>query len=117
MDKKKNNLKPWELALVFGVAAVFSGQLSLIVGIYRNLNRNGSLAPIYHPRQQHIPRKQLQIDNIKSWMDFDYLNRSFQLQPNYLQAKLNITDKKYPNITIDSWAKKSVQDPNKIIEI
>ena len=116
MEKHKNHLTPLGLLLVFGVAVIFLVSFFLIIHTFRNLSRGGFLNPAYHPRQQHNQRKKLRVENIMNWMTFDYINRSFNLPPEYLKGKLNITDKKYPNITIDSWIKKTHQDSNKFLE-
>jgi len=50
--------------------------------------------------RQHITTAQ-----IRSWMTFRYLNLVFHLPTNYLQASLNITDRRYPNLSIATLAK------------
>jgi hypothetical protein len=49
-------------------------------------------------------------------MTFDFLDKSFGLPPDYLKKGLGITDKKYPNITIDSWAKNTQENPGAMLE-
>jgi hypothetical protein len=114
-QKNDNHLTPWELVLVIATALAFLISFVLIIHTFHTLSRNGSLNPIYHPHQQHLHR-QLQVGNVMGWMTFDYINRSFSLPADYLKTKLNITDKKYPNISLNTWAKESNQVPNKVIE-
>ena len=44
------------------------------------------------------------IDQIQSWMTFDYLNTIFKLPPAYLKTSLVITDTSYPNLHIGAYA-------------
>src|SRR5579872_7402624 len=36
----------------------------------------------------------------QAWMTFDYVNRVFTLPPDYLRSTLNISDSRYPRLTI-----------------
>ncbi len=40
------------------------------------------------------------VSQIQPWMTFDYLNRNFNLSPDYLKKILLLSDDMYPNITI-----------------
>lgn len=42
---------------------------------------------------------------IHSWMTFDYLNKSFNLPPEYLKIRLSVMDPTYPKLTISKFAK------------
>lgn len=42
---------------------------------------------------------------IRSWMTFDYLNKLFNLPPDYLKTQLSVTDPAYPKLTIGTLAK------------
>ena len=46
------------------------------------------------------------INNIQGWMTFDYLDYVFSLPPLYLKQHLNLSDQRYPNISINQYAKK-----------
>jgi hypothetical protein len=48
---------------------------------------------------------QMAPEQIQGWMVFRYINLIFHLPPAYLQKQLKITDKRYPNISVDSLAK------------
>jgi hypothetical protein len=42
---------------------------------------------------------------IRSWMTFDYLNKLFNLPPDYLKTQLSVTNPAYPRLTIGTFAK------------
>ena len=42
---------------------------------------------------------------IRSWMTFDYLNKLFDVPPEYFKTQLSITDPTYPKLTIGKFAK------------
>lgn len=41
-----------------------------------------------------------QVDYIREWMTFDYINKVFNLPSDYLKNQLGITDARYPRITV-----------------
>lgn len=41
---------------------------------------------------------------IEGWMTFEYLNRVYRLDPQRLELELNITDRRYPRLTIRRYA-------------
>ena len=43
----------------------------------------------------------------QSWMTFDYINRVFNLPAAYMKTTLDITDSRYPRLTISGFAKDS----------
>lgn len=100
---RKDNLWRAVLSVVFFGVIVFT-----IYAIESNIDATaalGALAPqnrIYH-LSLHRP---ISIDSgaIASWMTFDYLNIVFKLPPDYLKNELNITDARYPRLTIKRLA-------------
>jgi hypothetical protein len=50
------------------------------------------------------------LASVRPWMTFDYLNRFFNLPPQYLQTQLAITDPQYPRLTIGGYAKRNHLD-------
>ena len=54
-----------------------------------------------------LDRNNPDIDQIQSWMTFDYLNTVFKLPPAYLKTTLGITDAAYPNLHIGAYAHKN----------
>ena len=45
------------------------------------------------------------INTIKPWMTFDYINKVFKLPSDYLKSALSISNPGYPNISLGSYAK------------
>lgn len=69
------------------------------------LRQDGYMRPLrfnYNQSFQGMP-----VNRIRGWMTFRYINLTYKLPGNYLQESLGITDKRYPNLTIDSLAKKT----------
>jgi hypothetical protein len=56
------------------------------------------------------------VNLISGWMTFNYLNKSFNLPPDYLKTELNISDSSYPNITIYRVAKEEGIPINSYLE-
>jgi len=50
----------------------------------------------------HGPLPLTDASIIRSWMTFDYVNKLFGLPPEYLQQQLQITNTRYPRLTIGS---------------
>ena len=46
------------------------------------------------------------INTIRPWMTLDYINKVFKLPPDYLKNNLDISGSRYPNISINGYAKK-----------
>ena len=42
--------------------------------------------------------------NVQPWMTFDFLNKTYRLPTSYLRSTLNITDARYPNLSISRYA-------------
>ena len=60
--------------------------------------------------QKHGPLDVGQVGVIRSWMTFDYINRIFGLPKGYLATQLNISDPRYPNITLGNYASANTVD-------
>ena len=45
------------------------------------------------------------VNTIRPWMTFDYINKVFKLPADYLKNTLNISSSHYPNISFGSYAK------------
>lgn len=46
------------------------------------------------------------INTIRPWMTFDYINKVFKLPADYLKNAFNVSDSYYPNISLGSYANK-----------
>lgn len=50
------------------------------------------------------------INDIDTWMTFDYINTVFKLPPSYLKTALSVQDPHYPNIHIARYARNNRLD-------
>lgn len=41
---------------------------------------------------------------IRPWMTFDYVNKLFEVPPEYLRSSLSITQPSYPQLSLDAYA-------------
>lgn len=79
--------------------------LSLIF-VFQQYSKSGKLEIEYKingkPTEKHQP---MRVSNIEPWMTFNYLNIVFELDTDYLKHYLNINDTRYPNISINMYAR------------
>jgi hypothetical protein len=52
--------------------------------------------------QKHGALNASEVGVIRPWMTFDYINRIFGFPKDYLKNQLQISDPRYPNITLGS---------------
>lgn len=90
------------LVLLVGVLAYTLWQITTE---FAGLRRSGAVRGNHRFFGQAQPMGQSQVNYIQGWMTFRYVNQVFSLPAGYLQTELNISDSKYPNITINSLAK------------
>lgn len=55
-------------------------------------------------------------DVIQFWMTFNYLNKLFNLPPEYLKTQLSISDAAYPELTVSKYARDSHQFASSTLE-
>jgi len=115
---KKSTLVIIGVAVIAFVVLIIS--LFFLVHTYRQLHRQGLLSP-RRPSQffrntppDYNARRLQESSQVKDWMTFGFVNHVFGLPSEYFQTKLNISDKKYPDLSINSWAKQSNQDAQKL---
>ncbi len=94
-----NNMKNLTKKISYPLLLLCAVSLLFIMGIlflnkYNHLKNNGK----FHTRKNQPVL--IDINKIQNWMTFDYINHSFSLPQEYLKNELNITDSKYPRITI-----------------
>lgn len=70
-----------------------------------------SSSPNYHD----FHKRKLKTAEIESWMTFDFLNKAFGLPPEYLKNQLDISDKKYPDLTIDNLVKNTSENSGVVL--
>ncbi|MFA6999778.1 MAG: hypothetical protein WC241_01545 [Candidatus Paceibacterota bacterium] len=107
MNKLKEHQKKIlkRIAVVVLVSLCFFSLVSFIT-IFKQYSKSGQLGIEYKINGKPTPRYHpVNINSIKPWMTFNYLNVVFKLPPDYLKNTLNITDIRYPNISINTYIK------------
>jgi len=112
-----------QIAAMIVLGAVLALMVLLVAGDLINFRTTGRLSPRHHARdllnlispssQNALPAPNLAY--IQTWMTFDYLNKAFKLPPDYLKLKLNITDSRYPNLSIRHLTDDMKTDPNAVL--
>lgn len=93
--------------IVLGV--VLTILVILLFREYRSLRR----AQVINAREawstafirQHRPPTANDAGFIRPWMTFDYINKIFNLPSDYLKTQLQITDPRYPKLSISGYAR------------
>ena len=114
-DKTKQNHIWWFII----IGAIIITLLFFLILKINNPKNNHKLFFYRLNRQvsyRHLPVPGLSIKNsrhvlnpndlttIDSWMTFDYLNKIFNLPPDYLKNSLDISNTRYPFLTINHYA-------------
>jgi hypothetical protein len=107
-EAKKTRMIWITLAIVALLLAIF-----FLLHTFRDRKNHGFFGP---PISQNFHKKKLDLADIQGWMTFDFLNKAFGLPSDYLKKELVITDRKYPNITIDRWAKNNQENPSILLD-
>jgi hypothetical protein len=55
--------------------------------------------------RNHGPLTVADTSIIRPWMTFDYVNKIFNLPPDYIKTTLAVTDPRYPQLSLGSYAK------------
>ena len=95
-------------AIVIGLVALLVVLSLFLLGQYFALRRASLisahelwLSTVLH---EHGPITANDVSFIRSWMTFDYVNKLFGLPPGYLEDRLSITDPRYPQMSLGSYA-------------
>ncbi len=88
------------LMMLAVLLAISIALLSWFVVNVTGLYRSGALRP-----SRGIHRRMLTPAAIQNWMTFSYINRAFNLPPDYLSVTLMIQDARYPNLGVGTYAK------------
>lgn len=117
MEKNREHKKRvTKTTIVVSLALFFLISLIWFTSTFKQLYRTGNLEVDYsitgHPTRLHRP---ITISDIKIWMTFDYLNVIFKLDPLYLKNTLAITNSKYPNISIEAYARRNRINPQVLL--
>ena len=94
MQKKKS----------FYYIALSGAILLLIVSVFILFRSALPHAPEFRMESRR-PLTIADVDLIRGWMSFDYLNHSFDIPADYLKTALSITHPRYPNVSIQAVAR------------
>ncbi len=119
--RKPRNL---ETLLLVVLIAIFAVTLVAFIGDFESLTQQGVLTPVHRLGPvtrffQHIgvlPHRQILPQQISNWMTFNYINKVFNLPPDYLKTQLSITDSRYPRLSIEDAASGKHEDSNLLAE-
>jgi len=110
MEKPKVNRTHQYIGYAIIVSVVILATLIFfLVREYRAIRR----AQIVNARESwfsaviknHGPMTANDVGLIRPWMTFDYVNRLFKVPPDYLKTRLNISNTRYPQLSISGYAK------------
>ncbi|HVY67840.1 MAG TPA: hypothetical protein VHA30_03025 [Patescibacteria group bacterium] len=97
--KKAYANRLWQWLLLLLLLAILGASLFFLVRNFEYLRLNGYIHPQHRRYASPAPQ------DLHGWMTFRYVNAVFGLPANYLQARLDITDGHYPNLTLDETAR------------
>jgi hypothetical protein len=122
-DEKKavsaTRAERWIRWILFGLALALAILLFFVVAQYRALRRQQFMSDrefrVSELLASHAPLPASEASAVRTWMTFDYINKVFALPPAYLQAQLQITDARYPRLTLASYASATKLDPTVVL--
>jgi hypothetical protein len=65
---------------------------------------NARHAQILDDIHRGVPLTASDVDIVRPWMTFDYINKIFNIPPSYLKNDLLISDPYYPHTSLSSYA-------------
>jgi hypothetical protein len=120
MDANKKNRAGLYIKLIIAVLAVVLA--ILFFALYREY-RILHWSEIMQSHQSFLnalrsrgPLTPQEADVIQPWITFDYINKIFNLPPDYLRTSLNISDPHYPRITLSRYAAANHTSTNAILD-
>ena len=104
------------LEIILALMAVIIAVLCvLLAGQYQHIRQLNYISPhrqsFLRSLQGSGPLSAADASSTQSWMTFNYVDRAFSLPPTYLQMNLNVSDSRYPNMTIMEYAKDAGLSP------
>lgn len=91
---------------------LFFSSLIIFISLIKIYSKSGDLSVGYKINGHHAKKYHpIKINSIEPWMTFSYINIVFKINPDYLKNALVISDSRYPNIRIDTYAKKNNMYP------
>ena len=112
------NKKEYKKVIVAGLIMVSVLSWAFAFREYYFINRRFDLIQVYQNRiatyrtevnniltKNHAPLSVEDVDLVAPWMTFDYINKLFKLPANYLKVNLNISDTRYPNLSLNAYTR------------
>ena len=105
MNTRKAHEYALAVLVVLGIVLIYL--CFLLARQYRQIHAlNTEHTQLFHlAHRQQTPLTAQDVNNIAPWMTFDFITRIFHLPSAYLQNALQITDVKYPNISLGTYAR------------
>ena len=108
-SEKQNN----ERRIIDWLIAIFCIALAILlfffVRQYQTLRRESLISArelsLMNAIKNHAHPTVDDVNAVRSWMTFDYINKLFSLPPNYLKGQLSISNPAYPKLTIGAFDK------------
>lgn len=110
-----NRFKNSPVLRLIALAALFVFVIFIIASLTRDarlLMRSGgprinkeNIRALLEKQNARQPLPAQDIEYIKSWMTFDYINRVFQIPPEHFKIIFHISDPRYPKLVIRQAAK------------
>lgn len=117
MNKENNRPYLWLIPVVLAMVGV----IVLLSIFIRRSESQKSLPPYLYKLENIFSRRLNQpiaskdISLVRYWMTFDYINRVFDLPPEYLATALNVSDPRYPYVTLTHYARGEKISPNRLL--
>ena len=111
-NRKLNIFLKWLVLLL--LLAVLAFTLWQIAFSFESLKQAGDFRQLHPRRLSAGPR--ISPEQIRGWMTFRYIDLAFNLPSGYLRGALNITDKRYPNLSIDALARAQKTDARLLLQ-
>jgi hypothetical protein len=116
--KKFINCKKIAFSFLFIALLVFFFLLIRDIRLAKNkgtLDHHRSVVELLKRNKEAHRISQQDVSLIDLWMTFRYINTIFDLPETYLCNALNIQDPRYPNITIEKYAKNQNLNPQEFL--
>lgn len=107
----RQNLQKYSLAYFLVILiVVFSYILLRNMGVHRReiLDQHKTMREFFLSHKTTLT----DVGYIENWMTFRYVNKIFHVPEEYLKIKLDIHDRRYPNMPIGRYSKEKNLDPD-----
>ena len=108
IPQEKRTVRYVRYAIIVLVVVLFI-LLFFFVQNYRSLRREQIVSAheawLTLVLKNHGPLPAADASTIRPWMTFDYIDRLFNVPPEYLKSQLGVTDPRYPKLSLSGYAK------------